>query len=82
MISFLLLTWVLLVLSLAALGVRLGCLFETFIISLGKILLLKTSLLEVLLLHPIGFESLCFYFHLSLGIFYFLFDFFSSPLVV
>ena len=31
--------------------------------------MLLTSLLELLLLHPLGFESLCFHCHLFLGIF-------------
>ena len=32
-------------------------------------MLLLTSLLELLLMHPIGFESSCFHCHLFLGIF-------------
>jgi len=65
-----------------ALCVRLSCLFDDFLVSWGSILLLSTSLLELLLLHPIGFESLCFHCHLFLGIFYFFFDFFSNLLVI
>ena len=45
-------------------------------------MLLYTSLLEMLLLHPTDFGLLWFCFHLSLGIFDFLLDFFSDPLVV
>ena len=45
-------------------------------------MLLYTSLLEILFLHPIDFGLLWFCFHLFLGIFDFLFDFFSDPLVV
>ena len=66
--------------SVAHLGVRLGCLFDVFLISWGKLVLLLTSYLELLLLHPIGFRLSCCYL-LSLGI-YFLFDFFSDSLVV
>ena len=60
---FPLLTLGFILLSLVALGVRLGNLFEIFLESLGKIVLLSTSLLELLLLHPIGFGSMCFYCH-------------------
>ena len=56
MISFLLLTLgIFVLLSLIALGVSLGCLFQMFLVSWGRIVLLKTSLLELLLLYPIGF---------------------------
>ena len=47
----------------------LGFLLEIFLVSQGKIVLLYTSFLELLLLFPIGFGSLCFHCHLSLGIF-------------
>ena len=53
-----------------------------FLVSWDKTVLLKTSLLVQLLLYPRNFGSLCFHFHLSLGIFYFFFDFFSDPLIV
>ncbi len=42
----------------------------------------KLACLELLLMHPLEFRSLCFSFHLSLGTFDFLFDYFSDPLVV
>ena len=42
----------------------------------------KLPSLELVLLHPIGFGSSCFYCHLSLGFFDFLFDFFSALLVI
>ena len=66
---FSLLTLGFILLSLVALGVRLGYLFEIFLESLGKIVLLSPSLLELLLLHPIGFGSMCFHCHLSPVIF-------------
>ena len=66
---FPLLTLGFILLSLVALGVRLGYLFEIFLGSLGKIVLLSTSVLELLLLHPIGFGSTCFHCHLSPVIF-------------
>ena len=46
-------------------------LFEIFLVSWGKIVLLYISLLALLLLHPVGFGSSCFRCHLSLGIFWF-----------
>ena len=61
---------------------KLGCLFEMFLVSWGRIVLLQTSLLELLLLHQIGFGSLCFHCPLFLGNFDFLFDFFSELLVI
>ena len=45
-------------------------------------MLLSASLLELLLLDPIGFGLSCFHCHLSLGIFYVLFDFFSDSLAI
>ena len=68
------------VLSLIALSVRLGCL-RLFHVSWGRIVLPLTSLLALPLLHPIGFV-LCFHCVLFLGIFYFLFDFLSNLLVM
>ena len=72
MISFLLLIlgFFFVLLSLIALGVRLGCLFEIVLVSWGRIALLSTSLLELLLLHPLGFGLSCFHCHLFLGIFW------------
>ena len=58
-------------LSLIALGVRLGCLFEMFLVSWGRIVLLWNSLLELPLLHPIVFGSSCFHCRLFLDIFLF-----------
>ena len=40
-------------------------LLEVLLISWGKLVLLWTSLLEMLLLCPIGFGSSCFHFHVS-----------------
>ena len=48
-----------------------GCLFETFLVSWGRFVSLKTYLLGLFLLHAIGFGELCFYFHLSWAIFWF-----------
>ena len=61
--------WVFFVFPLVVLSVGLGCLFEIFLVSWGEIELLETSLLELLLLCPIGFGSLCFHCHLFLCIF-------------
>ena len=57
---------------LVALGVRLNCLFEIFLVSWGELELLWTSLLELPLLPPIDFGSSCFRCHLFLGILRFL----------
>ena len=46
-------------------------LFEIFLVSWGELELLWTSLLELLLPHPLGFESSFFRCHLFLGIFWF-----------
>ena len=61
------------------------CTFRLFEISA----VLKVSLyhherylLGLLLLHPIDFRQLCFYFHLFQGIFWFLLNFFLSLLIV
>ena len=45
--------------------------FEIFLVSWGRCVSLWTSLLELLLLHSIGFGKLCFHFHLSQDIFCF-----------
>ena len=67
--------WVLFVLlSIVALGENLGCV-RFFLIPWSNIILLKTSLFDLLLFLPIGFGSLCFHFHLLLGSFYFPFLF-------
>ena len=71
-ISFLLLT---LLPSLVALGVELGYLFDFFLVSWGKPVLLWTFPLSLLLQCPIGFGLLCFHFHSFLCIFWFLFWF-------
>ena len=54
---------------LVALGVELGYLFDFFLASWGKLVLLWTFPLALLLLNPIGFGWLCFHFHLFLWIF-------------
>ena len=69
-ISFLLLTLCFVSLFLILLGGRLGRLFEIFLVSWGRPVLLKTSLVKLLLLHPIDFGKLCLHFHLSPGIFW------------
>ena len=56
MISFLVLTLgFIFSSSLITLCVKLGCLFVIFLLSWDKIVLLYTFLLELFLLHPIGF---------------------------
>ena len=52
--------------------------FEIFLVSWGKLALLYTSPLEMLLLCPISFGSECFHCHLFLGVCFFFF--FFSPL--
>ena len=75
-ISFLLLTLESsFLLFLAALGVKLGYLFDFSLISWGKLVLLWTFPLALLLLNPIGFRLSCFLFHSFLCIFWFLFSF-------
>ena len=71
-ISFLLLT---LLPSLVALGVELGYLFDFFLVSFSKPVLLWTFPLALLLQCPIGFGLLCFHFCSFLCIFWFLFWF-------
>ena len=72
MISFLLLTLGLICSSFSSCST---CKVRLFIWKFscfwGRILFLWTSLLELLLLHPIGFESSRFGFHFSLGTFWF-----------
>ena len=75
-ISFLLLTWGSSFLPfLVALGVELDYLFDFSLVSWGKLVLLWTFPLALLLLNPIGFVLLCFHFHLFLCMFWFLFLF-------
>ena len=69
-IYFLLLTFSF-VFFLILLGGRCGSLFEIFLFSWGRPILLWTSLLELPSLHPIDFVSLCFHCLLSWGIFWF-----------
>ena len=63
------------------LSVRLGCLFKFFLVSRGRPVLLWTSLLELLLLHPIDFVMLCFCYWLSQVLSDVFFDFIINPLV-
>ena len=66
---------------LVALGVELGYLFDFSLVSWGKLVLLWTIPLALLLLSPIGFGLLCF----ALGCcihFYAYFDFFCDLLVI
>ena len=71
MISFLLLTLgSSFLLFLVALGVKLGYLFDFSLVSWGKLALLWTFLLALLLLNSIGFGLLCYHFHLFLCIFW------------
>ena len=71
MVSFLLLILEFFVVLLpVVLAVKVGCLFDVFPVSWGRIVLLLTILLELLLLHPIDFELLCFHCHLFLDIFF------------
>ena len=57
------------------LGVNWGCLFDAFLVSWVRVVLLQTSLLELLFLHPIGFELSCFHCHFFLESFRFPFLF-------
>ena len=61
MISFLLLTLGGFVLLFCCFSAKLDCVFDGSLVSWGRLVLVKTSLLALLLLHPIGFESLCFH---------------------
>ena len=68
---------------LVALGVKLGYLFDFFLVSWGKLVLLGTFPLALLLLNTISFGLLCFHFHLFLCIFWFLFfNFFCDLLII
>ena len=58
-----------------ALGVEIGYLFDFFLVSWGKPVLLWTFPLSLLLQCPIVFGLLCFHFHSFLCIFVFLFWF-------
>ena len=64
--------WLFFFFFLFLLGGRLGCLFEIFIVSYGRPVLLWTSLLETLQLHLIDFVRLYFHCHLLQCIFWFL----------
>ena len=57
-------------LSLIALGVRLGCMFEIFFVSWGMIVLLINFPPRTAFSVFHGVLILCFNFHLSLGIFF------------
>ena len=71
-ISFLLLTWGSSFLpSLIALGVELGYLFDFFLVSWGRPVMLWIFPLALLLQCPICFGLLCFHFHSFLCIFWF-----------
>ena len=61
--------------SLVALGIELCYLFDFFLISWGKPVMLWSFSLALLLQCPIGFGLLCFHFHLFLCMFWFLFWF-------
>ena len=74
MISFLLLTLGFLISSfLVGLGLKLGYLFDFSLVSWGKLVLLWTFPLVLLLLNPIGFGVSCFHFHSFLCIFWFIY---------
>ena len=73
-ISFLLLTLGFLISSfLLGFGVKLGYLFDFSLVSWGKLVLLWTFPLALLLLNPIGIGVSCFHFHLFLYVFWFLY---------
>ena len=75
--------WALFVLLfLVPLGIMLGCLFEIFLISWGRPILLWISLSETRWLCPTDFRLLCFHFHLSQGIFDFSLDPVINPFIV
>ena len=59
----------------SALGVELGYLFDFSPVSWGRLVLLWTFSLALLLLNPVHFGLLCFHFHSFLCIFWFLFWF-------
>ena len=56
--------------------VKFGCLFETYLVSWGRLLLPWTSLWELFLLYPINFGLLHFLFFVFLKVF-----FISAPLI-
>ena len=62
-------------LFLVALGVKVGYLFDVSLVSWGRLLLLWTFLLALLLQCPTGFGLSCFHFHSFLCIFWFPFWF-------
>ena len=71
MTSFLLLTLGFFISSFSiALGAKLGYLFDFSLVSCGRLVLLWTFPLALLLLNPVGFGLWCFHFHLFLCIFY------------
>ena len=75
-ISFLLLTLGFFTSSFSScFSVELGYLFDSFLVSWGKPLMLWTFPLALLLQCPIGYGLLCFHFHSFLCIFWFLFWF-------
>ena len=57
-----------------------GKIVGIFLVSWGRPVSLWTSLLEVLLLHPIDFVKCSVYFHLSWGFFWFPFWFYHWPI--
>ena len=73
-ISFLLLTLgFFFFLFIVVLCVKLGCLFDASLVSWGRLVLLLTFPLPLLLLNPIGFGLMHFYFHSFLCIVWFIF---------
>ena len=83
MISFLLLTLGFLISSFSScLRCRLGYLFDFSPVSWGRLVLLWTFPLALLLLNPIGFGLLCFIFIRFYANFDFFFDFFCDLLVI
>ena len=60
-------------------GYKIRLLFDMFLVSWSKIVIINFCLITNFVA-PHG--SLCFCFHLSLGIYLFLFDFFSDPLLL
>ena len=67
---------------LVCLATKSGCWFDIFLIFWARLVLPWTSLLELLLLHPLGFGLSCFYCRLFPCIFYFSFNIFSELLVI
>ena len=83
MISFLLLiSGLFVLLFLVPLGVRLGCLFESFLVSRGRLVSLQASFVELLSMCPRDVDC-CIYIFICFQVFFdFLSDFLSKPLVV